>query len=204
GCDGAERGAAHAGRVAARLGDRPAVVRLRLHARAGRRAAARGSAGGPVRAQAGHAHQPGHVRRRVAGLSLRAGRRPVHRGADGSIGAGRVLGLSAGFMVPLVLAVVAVMFTDQERPKAVGIWAAANFLALPIGPILGGWLLSSYWWGWVFLMNLPVVAIGMVAVAVLVPESRAAERPGLDPVGIVASCAGLAGVGDGVIAAREY
>jgi len=102
------------------------------------------------------------------------------------IAARTVLGVSAGFMLPLVLSVVAVMFTDEERPKAVGVWAAANFLALPIGPILGGWLLSSYWWGWVFLMNLPVVAIGMVAVAVLVPESRAAERPGLDPAGIVA------------------
>src|SRR5215813_12000461 len=95
-------------------------------------------------------------------------------------------------------------FTDQGRPKAVGIWAAANFLALPIGPILGGWLLSSYWWGWVFLMNLPVVAIGMVAVSVLVPESRAAERPGLDPVGIVASCAGLAVLVYGFIAAGQY
>jgi len=96
------------------------------------------------------------------------------------------------------------MFTDEERPKAVGIWAAANFLALPIGPILGGWLLSSYWWGWVFLMNLPVVAVGMVAVTVLVPESRAAERPGLDPVGIVASCAGLAVLVYGFIAAGQY
>jgi len=120
------------------------------------------------------------------------------------IAARTVLGVSAGFMLPLVLSVVTVMFTDEERPKAVGIWAAANFLALPIGPILGGWLLSSYWWGWVFLMNLPVVAIGMVAVTVLVPESRAAERPGLDPVGIVASCAGLAVLVYGFIAAGQY
>src|SRR6516162_7780435 len=120
------------------------------------------------------------------------------------IAARTVLGLSAGFMLPLVLSVVAVMFTDAERAKAVGIWAAANFLALPIGPILGGWLLSSYWWGWVFLMNLPVVAIGMVAVAVLVPESRAAERPGLDLAGIVASCAGLAVLVYGFIAAGQH
>jgi len=120
------------------------------------------------------------------------------------IAARTVLGVSAGFMLPLVLSVVTVMFTDEERPKAVGIWAAANFLALPIGPILGGWLLSSYWWGWVFLMNLPVVVIGMAAVAVLVPESRAAERPGLDPVGIVASCAGLAVLVYGFIAAGQH
>src|SRR6516225_8427662 len=120
------------------------------------------------------------------------------------IAARTLLGLSAGVMIPLVLSVLAVMFTDEERPRAVGVWAAANFLALPIGPILGGWLLSSYWWGWVFLMNLPVVAIGMVAVTVLVPESRAAERPGLDPVGIMASCAGLAVLVYGFIAAGQY
>src|SRR6516164_2918784 len=120
------------------------------------------------------------------------------------IAARTVLGVSAGFMLPLVLSVVAVMFTDEERPKAVGVWAAANFLALPVGPILGGWLLSSYCWCWVFLMNLPVVAIGMVAVAVLVPESRAAEPPGLAPAGLAASCAGPALLVYGFIAAGQY
>ena len=120
------------------------------------------------------------------------------------IAARTLLGLAAGVMVPLVLSVLAVMFTDEERPKAVGVWAAANFLALPIGPIIGGWLLSSYWWGWVFLMNIPVVVIGLIAVATLVPESRAAQRPGLDPVGILASCAGLAVLIYGFIAAGQH
>src|SRR5215469_9914190 len=124
--------------------------------------------------------------------------------AGAFIAARTVLGLAAGTMVPLVLSVLTVMFTDEERTKAVSVWAAANFLALPIGPILGGWLLSNYWWGWVFLMNLPVVVVGLIAVAVLVPESRAAERPGLDPVGIAASCAGLALLVYGFIAAGQY
>jgi EmrB/QacA subfamily drug resistance transporter len=124
--------------------------------------------------------------------------------AGAFIAARTVLGLAAGCMIPLVLSVVAVLFTDEERTKAVGIWAAANFLALPVGPILGGWLLSNYWWGWVFLMNLPVVVIGLVAVAVLVPESRAASRPGLDPAGIATSCGGLAVLIYGFIAAGQY
>jgi len=124
--------------------------------------------------------------------------------AGAFIAARTVLGLAAGCMIPLVLSVVAVMFTDEERTKAVGIWAAANFLALPIGPILGRWLQSNYWWGWVFLMNLPVVVIGLVAVTLLVPESRADTRPGLDPVGIVTSCAGLAVLIYGFIAAGQY
>jgi predicted MFS family arabinose efflux permease len=127
----------------------------------------------------------------------------ISPGPGAFIAARTVLGLSAGFMVPLVLSVVTVMFTDEERARAVGIWAAANFLALPIGPILGGWLLSSYWWGWVFLMNLPVVAIGMAAMAALVPESRAAARPVLDAAGIVASCGGLAALVYGFIAAGQ-
>jgi MFS transporter, DHA2 family, multidrug resistance protein len=120
------------------------------------------------------------------------------------IAARTVLGLSAGFMIPLVLSIITVMFADEERTRAVGIWAAANFLALPIGPILGGWLLSNYWWGWVFLMNLPVVLIGLAAMAALVPESRAAERPGLDPAGMLASCAGLAVLVYGFIAAGQH
>src|SRR5215467_6526576 len=124
--------------------------------------------------------------------------------AGAFIAARTVLGLAAGAMVPLVLSVLAVMFTDQERTKAVSAWAAANFLALPIGPILGGWLLSNYWWGWVFLLNLPVVVIGLAAMALLVPESRAAERPGLDPAGIAASCGGLALLVYGFIAAGQY
>ena len=124
--------------------------------------------------------------------------------AGAFIAARTVLGLAAGAMIPLVLSVLAVMFTDQERTKAVGVWAAANFIALPIGPILGGWLLSNYWWGWVFLLNVPVVLIGLVAVTVLVPESRAARRPDLDLVGIVTSCVGLAVLIYGFIAAGQY
>src|SRR6516164_1723521 len=120
------------------------------------------------------------------------------------IAARTVLGLSAGFLVPLVISVVAVMFTEEELPRALGVWGGANFLGLPIGPILGGWLLSHYWWGWVFLMNLPVVLIGLAAVTVLVPESRASQAPGLDPAGIVTSCAGLGVLIYGFIAAGQY
>ena len=120
------------------------------------------------------------------------------------IAARTLLGLAAGFMVPLVISSVAVMFTEEELTRAVGVWGAASFLGLPIGPILGGWLLSHYWWGWVFLMNVPVVVIGLVAVTVLVPESRASRAPGLDLAGIVTSCAGLGVLIYGFIAAGQY
>ena len=112
-----------------------------------------------------------------------------------------VLGLAGAGIVVMAVSALTVLFTEEERPRAVGIWGAANFLALPIGPILGGWLLTHYWWGWVFLMNVPVSLIGLIVALALVPESRAPERPGLDLPGIVASTAGLAGLTYGIIEA---
>src|SRR5215469_5018364 len=123
--------------------------------------------------------------------------------ANAFIAARFVLGLAGAGIIVMALSGLTVLFTPQERPRAVGIWAAANFIAFPIGPILGGYLLTHYWWGWVFLMNVPVALIGLVAVLALVPESRAPERPGLDLVGIVLSVAGLAGLTYGFIRAGQ-
>ncbi|HEY0829738.1 MAG TPA: MFS transporter [Candidatus Dormibacteraeota bacterium] len=114
--------------------------------------------------------------------------------------AGRlVLGLAGAAIVVMALSVLAVLFSEEERPRAVGVWAAANFLALPIGPIFGGWLLTNFWWGWIFLMNVPVAALGLIAVIALVPESRAEARPAIDPLGMVLASGGLAGVTYGLI-----
>jgi MFS transporter, DHA2 family, multidrug resistance protein len=114
------------------------------------------------------------------------------------------LGLAGAGVIVMALSALTVLFSKEERPKAVGIWAAANFLAMPIGPILGGWLLTNYWWGWVFLLNVPVALLGLVAVLALVPESRASERPGLDAVGVATSVAGLVGVTYGLIEAGMH
>jgi MFS transporter, DHA2 family, multidrug resistance protein len=119
------------------------------------------------------------------------------------IAAQAVLGLGAALVIPLVLSGIAVLFTAEERPRAVGIWAAANFVALPLGPIVGGWVLSNLWWGWVFLMNLPVIALAIVAVVVLLPESRSAEPPALDPLGMLTSSVGLGVLTYGLIRAGQ-
>jgi EmrB/QacA subfamily drug resistance transporter len=120
------------------------------------------------------------------------------------IAARMLLGLAGAGIIVMVLAAFTVLFTEEERPRAVGIWSGANFLALPIGPILGGWLLSHYWWGWVFLVNVPVALIGLAVAAALVPESRAAHRPGVDTVGIAASAAGLVSLTYGLIQAGQH
>ena len=102
-----------------------------------------------------------------------------------------LLGFAGAGVIVMAVTALTVLFDERERPRAVGIWAAMNFLALPIGPILGGWLLTHYWWGWIFLMNVPVVLIALIAVTTLVPESRASQRPAFDLPGVGLSVAGL-------------
>src|SRR5580658_690338 len=114
-----------------------------------------------------------------------------------------LIGLAGAGLIVMAFSVLTVLFAKEERPKAVGAMAGATFVAFPIGPILGGWLLSNYWWGWVFLINVPVVLIGLAAVAALVPASRAASRPGLDLVGVGASAAGLVALTYGLIQAGQ-
>jgi DHA2 family multidrug resistance protein-like MFS transporter len=118
--------------------------------------------------------------------------------------AARVLiGFGGAGIIVMAFSVLTVLFSKVERPKAVGVMAGVTFVAFPIGPILGGWLLSSYWWGWVFLINVPVVVVSLAAVIALVPESRAAQRPGLDLLGVVASAGGLVALTYGLIEAGQ-
>lgn len=121
------------------------------------------------------------------------------------IAARSLLGLGAAFLMPLSMAVLPVLFPDPgERSRAIMIWVTSTAIGLPLGPILGGYLLGHFWWGSVFLINLPLVVIGLVAVAVLVPESRSERRRRLDLLGVVLSGAGLTGLTYGFIAAGQH
>ena len=120
------------------------------------------------------------------------------------IAARALLGLAGAGLAVMAVSVLTVLFTPQERPRAVLVWAAANMISFPAGPVLGGWLLSHDWWGWVFLMNVPVAGLGLVAAAALVPESSSAQPTGLDLAGIAASSAGLAGLTYGLIQAGQH
>lgn len=120
------------------------------------------------------------------------------------IGMRALLGLGAAFLIPLSMSVLPVLFHGAERTKAMMIWATANMLGIPLGPILGGWLLKHYSWGSVFLINLPLVAVAIAAVALLMPESRSSENRKLDLPGVAASSLGLVGVTYGVIRAGEH
>jgi len=123
--------------------------------------------------------------------------------AGAFIGARAVLGLAAGIATPLTMSVLPVLFPAHERGRAVAIVLSATMLGYPIGPILGGWLLSNFWWGWVFLINVPVVGIAVAAVWFLMPESRSTRRSKLDSAGIALASAGLTLLVYGVIQAGQ-
>jgi EmrB/QacA subfamily drug resistance transporter len=115
------------------------------------------------------------------------------------IAARAALGIGAAAIFPMSLSVIPVLFRPEERQKAIALMASATFLSFPIGPLVGGYLLDHFWWGSVFLINIPVVVLAIVAVAMLLPESRSDRRPALDPIGVVLSGAGLTGITYGFI-----
>jgi EmrB/QacA subfamily drug resistance transporter len=114
-----------------------------------------------------------------------------------------LLGFAGSGITVMAMSALTVLFNDRERAAAVGVYEIANFLALPVGPILGGWMLSHLWWGWVFLINVPVVVVGLAVGIVLVPESRASRRPDLDLVGTISSVVGLVVLTYGLIEAGD-
>ena len=124
--------------------------------------------------------------------------------ANSFIAARAVLGVAGAALTVMSLSVVTVLFSESERARAMGIWAAGNFLALPLGPIIGGYVLAHFWWGWVFLMNVPVVIVGLAAVVAFVPQSRSERRPSIDILGILLSSAGLALLMYGLVQAGDY
>jgi DHA2 family multidrug resistance protein-like MFS transporter len=119
------------------------------------------------------------------------------------IGARVALGLAGSVLIVEALSILTVLFDETERPRAIGIWGAANFIGLPLGPIFGGWLLTNAWWGWIFLVNVPVALLAIVAVARLVPESRAAIAPRIDVIGVLLSSAGLVALMYGIVEAGD-
>ncbi|MEU9504519.1 MFS transporter [Streptomyces sp. NPDC048196] len=102
-----------------------------------------------------------------------------------------LMGLGGAFVMPATLAVLMNVFERDEQPKAIGIWAGGVGLAIAIGPIAGGLLLNQFWWGSVFLVNVPIVLIALTAMLILVPDSRDPSPGRLDPVGVLLSVVGL-------------
>ena len=110
---------------------------------------------------------------------------------DQLVWARAAMGLGAAAVMPQTLSIISNVFEPAERAKAIGIWASAVGIGIAIGPVLGGLLLAHFWWGSVFLINVPVTVLGAVAVAFLVPESKNPAPGRIDYVGVLLSVAGL-------------
>ena len=126
-------------------------------------------------------------------------------GSAGELIAARaMMGIGGAFIMPSTLSVLTHSFRDsRERAKAIGAWAAVSGMGIVLGPTIGGWLLQHFWWGSVFLVNVPVAAVGIVAGYWLVPESRDPSAPRIDVVGAVLSVIGLVAVVWSIIEAPE-
>src|ERR1022692_4611693 len=118
---------------------------------------------------------------------------------DQLIWARAVMGLGGAAVMPQTLSIITNVFEPRERPRAIGIWAAAVGVAIAIGPIAGGLLLDHFWWGSVFLINVPLTAIGIVAIMALVPESKSPSPGRIDYPGVLLSIVGLVLVVYGII-----
>ena len=102
------------------------------------------------------------------------------------------MGIGGAFIMPATLSIITNVFPTRERGKAIGIWAATAGLGAALGPLTGGFLLEHFYWGSVFLVNLPIVIFGLVAGVFLIPDSKDPSAPRLDPIGAVLSIIGLA------------
>jgi EmrB/QacA subfamily drug resistance transporter len=111
-----------------------------------------------------------------------------------------VLGLGAAILIPLAMSAVVVMFEPEERPRAILVMSLSTMVGLPLGPIVGGALLQSFWWGSVFVVNVPVIAVALVAVVRYLPRGGVAQASrGFDGLGVVLASSGLVSLTYGVI-----
>jgi EmrB/QacA subfamily drug resistance transporter len=121
---------------------------------------------------------------------------------DRLIGSRALMGVGAAAIMPSTLSILANVFTGEtERARAIGIWTATSGLGVAVGPVAGGWLLSHYWWGSVFLVNLPIAIVGLSAGLAIVPNSRDPASPPPDAIGGALSVVGMGALLWGIIEA---
>ncbi|KUN27164.1 MFS transporter [Streptomyces corchorusii] len=131
----------------------------------------------------------------VAGLADSTGRLIAARAG---------MGIGGALLLTTTLAVAMQIFSPEEQPKAIGIWSAVNALGFAGGPLIGGFVLDHFWWGAIFLVNIPVAALGLVAVVALVPESKNPRGDRPDLPGAVLSTIGMASLVYAIISGPSH
>jgi EmrB/QacA subfamily drug resistance transporter len=124
--------------------------------------------------------------------------------AGALIAARAAMGVGAAFVMPSTLSVLAHVFPPDERPKAIGVWAAFAGVGVALGGVLSGWLLQHFWWGSIFLINVFVVGVALVAGFFLIPSANEKRHAPLDPLGALLSIAGLGALIYSIIEAPDH
>ncbi|HMC08929.1 MAG TPA: MFS transporter [Actinomycetota bacterium] len=112
-----------------------------------------------------------------------------------------LMGAGAALIMPSTLSILINVFPPHERPRAIAIWASVTGAAGALGPIASGLLLAHFWWGSVFLINVPLILVALIGGRFLVPKSRDHEHAPLDPVGAALSTIGIVALVYGLIEA---
>lgn len=123
--------------------------------------------------------------------------------AEMLIAARALMGVGAAGVIAPALAIVASIYAPAERSGAIAVWAVMGAAGLAVGPVIGGFLLDQFWWGSVFLVNVPVVAVGVVIGLRAIPQSRGPARGPLDVAGALLSVLGLGALLFGIIEGPE-
>jgi EmrB/QacA subfamily drug resistance transporter len=114
-----------------------------------------------------------------------------------------MMGVAGALIMPSTLSIIINVFPAHERPKAIAIWASVTGAADALGPVTSGLLLGHFWYGSIFLINVPVIAIALVAGKFLVPKSRDPEDFQFDPIGAILSIVGIVALVYGLIEAPD-
>ncbi|GAB0105716.1 MFS transporter [Nocardia sp. JMUB6875] len=119
------------------------------------------------------------------------------------IAARAVMGVGSALIMPATMATVTWTFTGPDRAAAIGLFSTSAGVGLAAGPLLAGVLLDHFWWGSVFLVNVPVVVVALIGIAAFVPNFRSPTPRPLDLVGLLLSVSGLAALAYGLIRAGQ-
>jgi EmrB/QacA subfamily drug resistance transporter len=114
-----------------------------------------------------------------------------------------IMGVAGALIMPSTLSIIINVFPAHERPKAIAIWASVTGAAGAFGPVASGILLGHFWYGSIFLINVPVIAVALIAGKFLVPKSRDPEESQFDPLGSVLSIVGIVALVYGLIEAPD-
>ncbi|MEU8524821.1 MULTISPECIES: MFS transporter [Streptomyces] len=114
------------------------------------------------------------------------------------------MGVGGALLMTTTLAVVMQIFDESQRVKAIAIWATIGSLGFAAGPLIGGAILNHFWWGMIFLINIPVAVVGLIAVLKLVPESKNPQGDRPDLFGALLSTIGMSSVVYAIITGPEH